>query len=137
MFNNVGPLWKGQLWDERLVNKMYSTLLKNSIENNSLKNLKNNNERSIFKNKKIINNNQNNNNELLRFLKIIKEESKINAVGFYDMHHIAKKRKLKIMMRKEDIIKKMKKRGFRASNTHFSGTGIRTNADYKEFLQLV
>lgn len=108
MFNNAGPLWLDRLWDSRLVSKMYSTLLKDPLSN-----------------------------ELLRFLNIIKEESKINAVGFYDMHHIAKKRKLKIMMRKEDIIKKMKKRGFRASNTHFSGTGIRTNADYKEFLQLV
>jgi|TARA_B100001964_G_scaffold213143_1_gene249804 tRNA (guanine26-N2/guanine27-N2)-dimethyltransferase len=28
MFNGAGPLWLGSLWDSKLVNKMYSTLLK-------------------------------------------------------------------------------------------------------------
>ncbi|MFH0868445.1 MAG: hypothetical protein V1831_03970 [Candidatus Woesearchaeota archaeon] len=32
MFNDAGPLWKGNLWDGKLVNKMYSTLLKSSNE---------------------------------------------------------------------------------------------------------
>ena len=73
----------------------------------------------------------------MKFLKIIKEESKINVVGFYDMHSIAKKEKLKTMMKKEDVIKKIRKKGFKAANTHFSGTGIRTNVDYNKLLSLL
>lgn len=138
IFNDAGPLWKGTLWDSKLVSKMYSTLLKAPMKNNSLilnplRNIKNNN--SII-NKIKINNNQNN-NELLKFLNIIKEESKINAVGFYDIHNIAKKRKLRTMMKKGDIIKKIKKKGFKATNTHFSGTGIRSNIPYSKLLMLL
>lgn len=85
----------------------------------------------------IKNNNNQNNNELLKFLKIIKDESKINAIGFYDLHNIAKKRKLGTMTRKEDIIKKIKKKEFKASNTHFLGTGIRSNISYDKLLALL
>ena len=81
--------------------------------------------------------NNNQNNELLKFLKIIKDESKINAVGFYDTHNIAKKRKLRTMTRKDDIIKKIKKKGFKSSNTHFCGTGIRSNIPYNGLLRLL
>lgn len=108
MFNDAGPLWKGNLWDSKLVNKMYNALLKNSIDN-----------------------------ELLKFLKIIKDESKVNAVGFYDMHQIAKNKKSKTMIKKEDAIKKIKKKGFRASNTHFLGTGIRSNISYNKLIVLL
>ena len=145
MFNDVGPLWMGNLWEGKLVNRMYSSLLKNSIGNKSLKINSIKNEKSIIIennnlmnkiNKGIINNNQNY-NELLRFLKIIKEEPKINAVGFYDVHDIAKKNKLKTIIRKEELIKKIKKCGYKAADTHFLGTGIRTNIDYKGFLELL
>ena len=81
---------------------------------------------STIKNKRIISNNQNYKG-LLKFLKTIKEESKINAVGFYDMGNIAKKRKLGTVMKKEELIKKIKKKGFKAANTHFSGAGIRSD----------
>ena len=57
-FNNAGPLWLGKLWDKKLTNSIYKNALKNRI----------------FKN----------NRELVNFLYIIKEESKINAAGFYD-----------------------------------------------------
>ena len=102
-------------------NKKIKPLNKSNINNN------------LIINKIIINNNQNN-NELLKFLKIIKGESKINAIGFYDVHNIAKKRKLKTMMRKEDIIKKIGKKGFNAANTHFSGVGIRSDIQYGDIL---
>ena len=115
MLNEAGPLWKGNLWDNKLVNKMYNSLLKNSM-----------------KNKK---NNQF--NELLKFLKIIKEESKINVIEFYDIHNIAKNKKLKTLIKKETLIKKIKKKGYKAANTHFSGTGIRTNIPYRKLLTLL
>jgi len=124
MFNGAGPLWKGDLWDTKLVNKMYSAILRD----NNKKTIKN-------KNKIIIINE--NNNEFLKFLKIIKEESKIDVVGFYDLHQIVKKRKLKTMMKKEDLIKKIRKGGFKAENTHFSGIGIRSNVSYNRLVSLL
>ena len=126
MFNDAGPLWIGQLWDDKLANKMYSTLLKNSNRKYY------NNDNPI-----IIENDIINNSELLKFLEIIKEESKINAVGFYDLHDIAGKNKLKTMMRKEDIIKKIKKKGLKAANTHFSGTGIRSDIKLEELIKII
>jgi len=92
-------------------------------------------------NKKIIKNNILNNaqnyKELLRFLKIIEEESKINSIGFYDIHDIVEKEKLKTIKKKEEIIKKIKKTGFKATNTHFSGTGIRSNISYDGLISLL
>ncbi len=133
MFNGAGPLWMGSLFDSRLVNRMYASLLKNYNDKND--NTRNSIENNTIINKKL--NNSQNNNELLKFLKIIKDESKINAVGFYDIHDIAKKRKLKIIMRKEELIKKIKKKGFKAANTHFLGTGIRSDIPYDNFLTLL
>jgi len=39
-----------------------------------------------------------------KFLKIINGESKIDVVGFYDVHNIAEKMKLKTLKKKEDIL---------------------------------
>jgi len=115
MFNDSGPLWIGNLWDNKLVNGMYNTILKkHNKKNNNLEYL-----------------------ELIKFLKIIKGESKINSLGFYDVHNIAKKYKLKIIMKKDDVIKKIKNKGFKASNTHFSGTGIRSNVSYDIFISIL
>ena len=77
MLDNAGPLWLGSLWDKRLVNKMHKSCIKGSLPLNS----------RIKKNNK--------NKELINFLKIIKEESKINAVGFYDIHEIVEKEKIR------------------------------------------
>ena len=67
---------------------------------------------------------------LLKFLNIIKEESKINTVGFYDIHIFCKKNKLKIP-KKDIIIKKIKKEEYKASETIFTGEGIRSNIEEK------
>jgi len=40
-------------------------------------------------------------------------------------------------MRKEELIKKIKKKGFKAANTHFLGTGIRSDIPYDNFLTLL
>jgi len=114
MINEAGPLWNGNLWDVKLASKIYSTILKD----HDTKTLKNN-------------------NELIKFLKIIKEESKINSIGFYDIHNIAKKRKSKTIMKKEEIIKKIRKKGFKADSTHFLGTGIRSNISYNKLVALL
>jgi tRNA (guanine26-N2/guanine27-N2)-dimethyltransferase len=102
-FENSGPIWKGQLYDKKLVNKM--------IKNNKIK-----------ENEKILN--------------IIQEESKINTIGFYDLHKIAKKHKLKIP-KKEELIKKLRKKGYKASSTHFSGVGVKSNIRLGRLLRLL
>jgi len=110
MLNDAGPLWLGSLWDKKLVNRMYAALLKNNNENK---------------------------NKLSKFLKVIKDESDINSIGFYDLHDIAEKKRLRTMGKKEDIIKKVKRNGYMASGTHFSGTGIRSNIPYSKLLPLL
>ena len=110
-FNNAGPMWLGDLWDENLVNKMYI----NALNNNTFK-----------KNK-----------ELTQFLKIIKEESKIKAIGFYDLHDICKTNKIKNLQKKGVIINKIKKLCYKASNTHFAGQGIRSTIPYQKLVDLI
>ncbi|MFH2028262.1 MAG: tRNA (guanine(26)-N(2))-dimethyltransferase [Nanoarchaeota archaeon] len=78
-------------------------------------------------------------NDLLendKFLNIILQESKINNVGFYDIHAIAKRERFKNMPRKFELIAKINKLGFKASETHFSPEAIRSDIGYKELLKL-
>jgi tRNA (guanine26-N2/guanine27-N2)-dimethyltransferase len=104
----AGPLWFSKLFDNKLVNKMYK------CENNALKN-----------------------KELRKFLKIIKQESKIHTVGFYDIHKIVKKYNLKQIPKKECIINKIKRSGYKVATTHFNANGIRSNIDVKELVKLI
>ncbi|MBI2654531.1 hypothetical protein HYX02_07050 [Candidatus Woesearchaeota archaeon] len=110
-FNNAGPIWLGSLWDKNLVNKMHKNALKNKIFDQ--------------------------NKELIKFLKTIKEESKINAVGFYDLHDISEKNKIKHLQKKEVILDKIKKVGYKASETHFKGEGIRSDIPYPKLIKLL
>ena len=110
-FNNTGPMWLGDLWDFQLCSKIFNDVIKNKI----------------FKNKK----------DIIKFLKIIKYESKINTVGFYDSNDICSKHKIKNLSKKEIIIKKIKKLGYEASETHFKGEGIRSDIPLKELIRIL
>ena len=141
MFNDAGPLWLGSLWDGKLVDGMYATLSKDYNEKINTIDKSNKNNNIIIKkfnnkpiNKIIMNDNQ---NELLKFLKTIKDESKINSIGFYDLHYIAEKKKLRTMGTKTNIIKKIRNNDFKAAQTHFSGTGVRSNIPYRKLLPLL
>src|SRR3989338_2198395 len=101
MFNGTGPMWLGGLWDKSLVDAMYRKALKSSY---------------FSKNK-----------ELIKFLKTIKEESKINAVGFYDLHDICSKNNIKSLLKREEIMEKIRKSGYKACETHFSGHSLRSD----------
>lgn len=110
-FNQAGPIWLGKLWDKKLADKMYSNAIKNRLFNQ--------------------------NKELIKFLKIIKEESKINAVGFYDLHDICEKNNIKNAQKKETIIEKIKKMGYKASETHFKGEAVRSNTPINKLLKIL
>jgi tRNA (guanine26-N2/guanine27-N2)-dimethyltransferase len=74
------------------------------------------------------------NEELRKFLEIIKEESKFNSL-WYDLHDLSKNTNRNVP-KTSDLIKKLRKKGFKASVTHFSGSGVRTNAKIKEIKNL-
>jgi tRNA (guanine26-N2/guanine27-N2)-dimethyltransferase len=71
-----------------------------------------------------------------KILRIIKEESKINTIGFYDIHKIVKRNKIKKIPKKLQLIKKIKKLGYKASETHFNPEAIRSNIPLKKLLKL-
>lgn len=72
-----------------------------------------------------------------RILRIIKDESKINVVGIFDIPGLAKKYKLKALLKQEDIIKKIKQKGFLASETHLRANSIRSDITEKELIAIL
>jgi tRNA (guanine26-N2/guanine27-N2)-dimethyltransferase len=72
-----------------------------------------------------------------RFFGIIKDESKVNSVGFYDVTEIAKKYKLSVLPKKDDIIRKIKVEGFLASETHFRENSIRSTISEKDLVKIL
>ena len=72
-----------------------------------------------------------------KILEIIKDESKINTIGFYDIHKIVKRNKIKKIPRKLELIKKIKKLGYKACETHFNPEAIRSNISLKKLLTLI
>jgi len=109
--NNAGPMWIGPLWDMRLASVIYKNALKSGIFGK--------------------------NAELLKFLAIIRDESEINAAGFYDLHGICSKNKVKNLSKKSVIIKRIKKLGYRAASTHFKGEGVRSDVPYQKLAGLL
>ncbi|MBN1502239.1 tRNA (guanine(10)-N(2))-dimethyltransferase [Candidatus Woesearchaeota archaeon] len=67
-------------------------------------------------------------NKLVTLISLIKEESKINAVGFYDLHKVAKISK-KPIPKIEKLVRDTK-----VARTHFLGWGVRTKE--LDFIQL-
>jgi tRNA (guanine26-N2/guanine27-N2)-dimethyltransferase len=60
----------------------------------------------------------------------------IDEPFYYDLHRLFKVRK-KSPKRMDDIMKALKDKGFAVSRTRFSGTGIKTDAPYKEIISLL
>jgi len=87
-YDYTGPLWVGQLWDPKLVSKMYK---RHNISNTELHNL----------------------------ITLINEECKIDAVGFWDLHKLAKKTG-KSIPKIESVLSKD------VTRTHFLGWGVRS-----------
>tara|TARA_Y100000310_G_scaffold324657_1_gene386831 strand:+ start:2040 stop:3086 length:1047 start_codon:yes stop_codon:yes gene_type:complete len=111
LFNNTGPLWTGSLWDPVLAKKMYDYALKNELYNTD--------------------------NKLIKILETIKDESKINNIGFFDIHTICKKNKVKTLPKKESVFDKIKKQGYKVTNTHFSPTALRSNISGKDLIKIL
>jgi tRNA(guanine-26,N2-N2) methyltransferase len=73
-------------------------------------------------------------NKTNKFITQLSEEE--DVLGFYDIHKIAEKLKLNIP-KMDLIINKLKEKGFKASRTHFSEYGIKTNANVEEIIKIM
>ncbi|MFA6328084.1 MAG: tRNA (guanine(10)-N(2))-dimethyltransferase [Candidatus Micrarchaeia archaeon] len=104
-----GSLYIGALWDSALLERM---LLLNA-------------ERKYSKAK-----------EIEKLLFAMRDESRIDAIGYYDLHVVAKKRESKILPI-EEAVEKIRKAGFAASRTHFCPTAVRTDAPHGKALELL
>jgi tRNA (guanine26-N2/guanine27-N2)-dimethyltransferase len=104
----AGPMWLGQLWDSALVEKM----LKNA-------------------NKK-----HKNDKELITLLLAIEKESKINAVGFYDVDELSSQLKIQVP-RRDLMIEKINAAGFHAASTHFNASGLKTDAPAQKLRKIM
>ncbi len=115
----AGPLWTGNLFDKNLINKIY-----NSLNEKILKDFFTKQYPQIKQT-----------NEIKNFIQTLKEESKVNTIGFYDLHLLAKKSKKQIP-KTEIIIKRLKQNNFKASKTHFSPFAIKTTARPEQIIRL-
>lgn len=105
----AGPVWTGDLYDEKLAGKIVKE-----------------NEKSKEKTNKADSS----------FLNTIHAESKLHFFGFYDVHAIAQKHKITIPSF-EVLIDKIKKKKYLVSRTHFSDLSIKTNMPLNEFIELM
>ncbi|MBI5398315.1 hypothetical protein HZB03_02520 [Candidatus Woesearchaeota archaeon] len=106
-YQDAGPLWMGQLWDDELVRKMEikSKQLSYPFDDDCLN--------------------------------IIAQEAKIPTIGFYDVHAICKAHKLPAVPKFAKIIDAVRAEGHPISPTHFSALGMRTTMPLEEFEEIV
>ncbi|MFH1212042.1 MAG: hypothetical protein V1659_03885 [Candidatus Woesearchaeota archaeon] len=75
--------------------------------------------------------------KLREFLELLLSESSIDSVGFFDVHALAKKHKLKSLPKMEEIMKLLDQKKIKYSRTHFSPTGIKAKMKKEEFIELI
>ena len=74
--------------------------------------------------------------EVKNILEKIYCESGIDVVGFFDVHRYSKKLKRNVPPKKS-LFNAIKKKGFKACDTHFRLEGIRSDISPKEFLRIM
>ncbi|MFH1399611.1 MAG: tRNA (guanine(10)-N(2))-dimethyltransferase [Candidatus Woesearchaeota archaeon] len=102
LFNSIGPLWVGKLWDTEVLRKMIGACP----------------------------------NDVNPLLDVLYHES-LGTVGFYDIHAIVKRYKLKSIPKTKELLEKIESMGFAAAPTHFAPNTIRTNATLEQLLEII
>jgi len=74
--------------------------------------------------------------ENIKLLNQIKYESKVDSVGFFDMHSVAKELNASFVPQKQKIIDEIRKQGNHAFDTHFLDTGVKSNVSKEKFLKI-
>ncbi len=106
----AGPLWAGNLFDKKLIAKIAEAAAKNSYVDEKTKTL----------------------------LKVIGEEAANegkcgeSSVGFYAIEDICEKHRIGQQPKTAEVIKRLRQKGYAASRTHCTTTGVKTNAPVKE-----
>ncbi|MBR9699959.1 hypothetical protein GOV09_05870 [Candidatus Woesearchaeota archaeon] len=72
-----------------------------------------------------------------RFLKTILDESKIHTIGFYHLPSVAKRHKLGSLPRQDAVMKAIKKKGHKVSETHFMENSIRSTVAEKDLVRII
>ncbi len=70
------------------------------------------------------------------FLRVISDESRVDSAWFYELNSLAKKCRTK-NQKKSSLIGMLRKKGYTASETHFSPAAIRSNIEKKELVRLL
>lgn len=107
-FKICGNVYLGSMTDRKFCNEMIKDLEKRKFKQNK---------------------------EELKTLNIAKSE--VNVPFYYDVHHLAEILKLKKLEKMEEILKKLKSKGFQASRTSLDYTGIKTDASFKKLKKLI
>ncbi|HIQ31476.1 MAG TPA: tRNA (guanine(10)-N(2))-dimethyltransferase, partial [Aquifex aeolicus] len=97
-----GPLWLGRLWDETFTDSLYEEAQRSDVVSK----------------------------ETVRILKLIKEESRIHAVGFYTLSKLSEKLGIPQQPPVGEGV-----RVFEGSRTHFEGDGFRTPLSHNEVIK--
>ncbi len=74
--------------------------------------------------------------ETRKFLDIIKEEAKIQQVGFHEIHALCKKNRIQIPQY-TPLMKAIKDAGHNVARTHFSLNGMRTTMNEHELVEMM
>ncbi|MBD3355510.1 methyltransferase [Candidatus Woesearchaeota archaeon] len=71
-----------------------------------------------------------------KFLDIINRESKIPAVGFYNIPKLVKRYRLNFL-KQDEIIKRIRKKGYKAEITHFAPNSLRSNIEEEKLIKMM
>ncbi|MFX1345628.1 MAG: tRNA (guanine(10)-N(2))-dimethyltransferase [Promethearchaeota archaeon] len=97
----AGPLWINEIFDLRFIKEMIFL-----------------NQKFQYRNKK----------KVSKILNIIQEEVKMPAF-YYNIHKLSKNLKLSNIPKLDELLLKLKEKGYQASRTHFDFLSIKTNLD--------
>ncbi|NQU78714.1 methyltransferase [Candidatus Woesearchaeota archaeon] len=106
MMHSAGPMWLGALWDPNITEKIFQLSADLNYDTN------------------------------LRLLSTIRDESKIAAAGFHDIHNISKRYKL-IAPAFTPVMQKIEEAGHSVARTHFSDHGIRSTISEEELVDII
>lgn len=108
IFRNCGPVYLGNINDRKFCKNVFKELKKRK-----------------FRLKK----------EEERLLNFLVEESAMPAF-YFDLHHVGKVLKIPIP-KTEEVMRKLKKKGYKVSRTHFCLTAIKTDADFEKLKKII
>ncbi|MBU2561394.1 MAG: tRNA (guanine(26)-N(2))-dimethyltransferase [Nanoarchaeota archaeon] len=106
MLNKAGPLWLGRLWDQDIAERMYLLVEKLGYGTDG------------------------------KFLRTIRDESRIDVVGFHDIHALCKRNKLEVPAF-GPVFDAIRAEGYPLSRTHFSDHGVRSRISEDDLIEIV